>query len=99
MNGQKTALLDRAFELLDSPRSPQDFTIILHLNEPLDAESFVAGAMSARERYGCEIKFETRIDIEQFVNERFDSYPIKQMLKGATLASRFHHAAADGLSA
>lgn len=101
MNGQKTALLDRAFELLDSPRSPQDFTLILHFREPPTVGGLQAGAKSARERYrtGCEIKIETRINSERFINERLHSNPIKQVFDGNTLASRFHHAAADGLSA
>ena len=99
MSVQKITLLDRAFQLLDDARSPQDFTIILHFTEPPDAQGLRVGAVSARERYGREIKIETQIDIEQFVNEPFNQYPIKQMLNGATLATRFHHAAADGLSA
>ena len=99
MNVQKITLLDRAFQLLDDARSPQDFTIILHFNPPPEAQGLRAGAVSARESYGREIKIETRIDLEQFVNEAFTQYPIKQMLNGATVATRFHHAAADGLSA
>ena len=102
MNRQKLTVLDRAFKLLDGPTSPQDFTLILHFDEPLHRERVEAGAKSAREHYGREINIETRINIEQFVNERFKpcrNYPIKQMLDGATLATRFHHAAADGLSA
>ncbi len=99
MNAQKITVLDRAFQLLDDATSPQDFTIILHFTESPDAQGLRAGAVSAQERYGREIKIETRIDLEQFVNEPFTQYPIKQMMNGTTLATRFHHAAADGLSA
>lgn len=101
MNTQKLTVLDRAFKLLDDASSPQDFTLILHFNEPLAAERLQAGAKSACEcfRIDQEIDVQTRIDLERFVNESFDSYPIKQMMNGATLATRFHHAAADGLSA
>lgn len=43
-------------------------------------------------------------DIEHFVNQRFDlrrSAPVRQLFisHGAVLATRFHHAAADGMSA
>lgn len=101
MNTQKLTLLDRAFQLLDDPSSPQDFTIILHFSQPPDRERLATGAKSACEYFRIDrrIAIETRIDVEQFVNEPFDSHPIKQMLNGARLATRFHHAAADGLSA
>ena len=101
MNVQKITLLDRAFQLLDDARSPQDFTLILYFTHPLDPERLAVGAKSACEFFCIdrEIDIQTRIDLEQFVNEPFDQYPIKQMLNGATLATRFHHAAADGLSA
>ena len=33
-------LLDRAFYLLDSTRSPQDFTLILDLNDAPEVERF-----------------------------------------------------------
>lgn len=93
-------VLDRAFELLDDVRSPQDFTIILHFGKALDPERLAAGAKSAYEFYRTQISVETRIDIERFVNQRFDlNCPIRQMVDGTTLATRFHHAAADGLSA
>src|SRR5690348_9198479 len=101
MNAQP-ALLDFAFKLLDSAVSPQDFTLILHFDEPLDPHALQAGAKSACEVYGARAKRETPIDLEAFVNKSFDlqlGYPIKQTLIGATLATRFHHAAADGLSA
>ena len=44
-------LLDRAFYLLDSPHSPQDFTLILHLNGAPDVDRFYAGAKSAMNRF------------------------------------------------
>jgi hypothetical protein len=97
-----TELLDYAFKLLDGEGSPQDFTLILHFDEPPSAEGLCAGAKSASEHYGAGAKIDTRIDLEPFVNEPFDlkpDYPIKQLVIGATLATRFHHAAADGLSA
>lgn len=99
MSRQNHALLDRAFKLLDSATSPQDFTIVLHFDKPLDAERLALGAKSACECYHSEVNIEPSIDIKQFVNGRLNSIPIKQMLDGKTLATRFHHAAADGLSA
>ena len=95
-------LLDFAFKLLDSAVSPQDFTLILHFDQPPDAQALQAGAKSACEIYGARAKRETPIDLDAFVNKPFDlhlGYPIKQTLIGSTLATRFHHAAADGLSA
>ncbi|HEU4711197.1 MAG TPA: hypothetical protein VFS76_06505 [Pyrinomonadaceae bacterium] len=47
----------------------------------------------------CDIPVQS---IEQFVNERFDlsnDCPVKQIVVANTLATRFHHAAADGMSA
>ena len=101
MNAQNITLLDRAFQLLDDASSPQDFTIILHFTEPPDRDLLTAGAKSACEcfRIDQKIQIQTRIGLEQFVNEPFDCYPIRQMMNGSTLATRFHHAAADGLSA
>jgi hypothetical protein len=104
MNAQKLTLLDCAFRLLDSASSPQDFTLILHFDEPPAIESLQAGATSANKRYqrGNEIKIQSRTDLERFVNEPFDLHrgpTVKQMFFGATVATRFHHAAADGLSA
>jgi len=98
----KLTLLDRAFQLLDSARSPQDFTIILHFDEPPDGDRLAAGALNACRHFGVAANLETQIGVEEFVNKRFDRRPghsIKQTLNGATLATRFHHAAADGLSA
>ena len=125
-------LLDRAFYLLDSARSPQDFTLILHLNDAPEVDRFYAGAKSAMNRFptsACCIdgqtwvwrenkyfkveiattasEFETQAAIERFVDEPFDlrrQPPIKQIvvLDGSSrtrLATRFHHSAADGLSA
>lgn len=95
-------LLDRAFQLLDDVRSPQDFTLILQFSRPLVDERLAAGAKSASERYRTAHEISVETDVERFVNRRFDlshGCPIKQMLKGATLVTRFHHAAADGLSA
>ncbi len=96
------AVLDFAFKLLDTAVSPQDFTLILHFDEPPDVHALQAGAKSACEMYGARAKRETPIDLEAFVNKSFDlqlGYPIKQTLIGAALATRFHHVAADGLSA
>ena len=125
-------LLDVAFYLMDSVRSPQDFTLIFHLVTPPDVDSFYAGAKSAMNRFPTsasvvvgqtwvwrENKYfrlrivstgsdsETRSAIEQFIDEPFDlrhQPPIRQMLivndrGGSCLVTRFHHAAADGLSA
>ena len=102
----KPTLLDRAFTLLDDVRSPQDFTIVLHFRDPPDIDRLRAGAQSARERYKTNTDREIEIgsDIHKFVNLPFDlrrEYPVKQLFisNGSTLATRFHHAAADGMSA
>lgn len=122
-------LLDVAFHLMDSARSPQDFTLILHLCNAPDVESFYTGAKSAMNRFptsaSCidghawvwrenkHLKLqivsdsESRAAIERFIDEPFDlrhQPPVRQMLilngpTGASLVTRFHHAAADGLSA
>ena len=95
-------ILDRAFRLLDDVSSPQDFTLILHFSKSPAAERLGEGAKSACERYRTSYEVSVETDVERFVNRRFDlshSCPIKQMLNDATLATRFHHAAADGLSA
>ena len=120
----KMSLLDRAFYLLDSARSPQDFTLILHLNDAPEVDRFYAGAKSAMNRFptsACCVdgaawvwrenkyfKLEivtTGSAIERFIDEPFDlrrQPPVRQMLifdGGVRLATRFHHSAADGLSA
>lgn len=125
-------LLDVAFQLMDSTRSPQDFTLIFHLCDPPDIDCFYKGAKSAMNRFptsaSCvdknawvwrENKYfnleiastatdsECRSTIEKFIDEPFDlrhQPPVKQrlILNGPTLANlvtRFHHSAADGLSA
>lgn len=117
-------LLDRAFYLLDCARSPQDFTLILHLNDAPEADHFYAGAKSAMNRFptsACCVdgqawvwrenkyfKLEiatTASAIERFIDEPFDlrrQPPVKQILivdGGTRLVTRFHHSAADGLSA
>ena len=124
-NQAKLTVLDYAFSLLDSADSPQDFTIILHLSNPLPLASLRAGAASATNRYpisGCTIKHRAwvpatsaqlpingngRPSLDSFVNDRFDvrrSSPVRQVLfvdseTQARLVTRFHHTAADGLSA
>jgi hypothetical protein len=115
-------LLDRAFYLLDSTRSPQDFTLILHLNDAPEVDCFYAGAKSAMNRFpisACCVDgrawvwrenkyFALEIaasGIERFIDEPFDlrrQPPVRQMLildGGVRLVTRFHHSAADGLSA
>lgn len=122
-------LLDVAFHLMDSARSPQDFTLILHLRDSPDVDRFYAGAKSAMNRFptsaSCidgqrwvwrENKYfklrivsdcESRMEVERFIDEPFDlrhQPPVRQMLLlngpgGGTLVTRFHHSAADGLSA
>ena len=120
--------LDYAFSLLDSAESPQDFVIILSLQDPPPLGDLRAGAASAMNRYptsACTIKHRSRVftaaneaaklplngngppSLEAFVNERFDARreaPVKQILVSsvaneALLVTRFHHTAADGLSA
>ena len=132
-NGYKPMpLLDVAFHLMDSARSPQDFTLILQILDPPEVDHFYAGAKSAMNRFptsaSCidghawvwrENKYfklkivstvsdsESRAAIERFIDEPFDlrhQPPVKQLLilngpTGASLATRFHHSAADGLSA
>jgi hypothetical protein len=124
-NQAKLSVLDYAFSLLDSADSPQDFTIILHLNNPPSVESLRAGATSAMNRYpisGCTIKNRTwfpgttpqlpingngQPSLESFVNDRFDvrrQSAVRQVFFvdseiEARLVTRFHHTAADGLSA
>ena len=128
----KMPLLDVAFYLMDSARSPQDFTLILHFNDLPGVDDFYTGAKSAMNRFpvtaSCidgpnwvwrENKYfklelvstfsesESKSALERFVNEPFDvrhQAPVKQALilngsSGARLVTRFHHAAADGLSA
>lgn len=105
----KLTLLDCAFRLLDDVRSPQDFTIILHFSDPPDSERLRAGAGSAKERFtpawvskNTDQGIEIDSAIEPFVNQPFDlrrDYPVRQLFTGSTLATRFHHAAADGMSA
>lgn len=125
-------LLDVAFHLMDSVRSPQDFSLIFHLRNLPDVDSFYAGGKSAMNRFPTsasvidgqtwawrENKYfklkivstvthsESRSAIERFIDEPFDlrrQPPVRQMLvlngsSGAQLVTRFHHAAADGLSA
>jgi hypothetical protein len=125
-------LLDVAFRLMDSARSPQDFTLILHLLDSPDVDHFYTGAKSAMNRFptsaSCvdgnswvwrENKYfklqivstisdsESRTAIESFIDEPFDlrhQPPVRQMLilngpTGASLVTRFHHSAADGLGA
>jgi hypothetical protein len=105
----KLTLLDCAFHLLDDVRSPQDFTIILHFRDSPDIECLRAGAQSAREGFtpawvskNTELEIQVGSALEQFVNRPFDlrrDYPVRQLFTGTTLATRFHHAAADGMSA
>lgn len=125
-------LLDVAFQLMDSARSPQDFSLILHFRDAPNLDGLYEGARSAMNRFptsaSCingrrwvwrENKYfklqivatgsdcETRSAIEMFVDEPFDLHhqpPVRQSLilngpNGATLVTRFHHSAADGLSA
>lgn len=122
-------LLDRAFYLLDETRSPQDFTLILHLNDSPNIDHFYAGARSAMNRFPISASsvqgrnwvwrenkyFKLEIvassshsenAIETFVNKPFDlqrETPVKQAVildgRGFVVATRFHHSAADGLSA
>lgn len=114
----KMPLLDRAFYLLDSAHSPQDFTLIFDLRNAPEKERLCAGARSAMNRFplsACRVagrawvsqkneyfKLEDDTSIEDFVDKRFDlrrEPPVKQLLLDGRLATRFHHAAADGSSA
>ena len=125
-------LLDVAFQLMDSVRSPQDFSLILHFRDQPNLDELYAGARSAMNRFpisaSCisgrswvwrENKYfklemvstgsdcESRAAIERFVDEVFNVHhqpPVRQTLilngpTAATLVTRFHHSAADGLSA
>src|SRR6185503_1373178 len=44
-------LLDVAFQLMDSARSPQDFSLILHFRDAPDLDALYAGARSAMNRF------------------------------------------------
>jgi hypothetical protein len=133
VNGSmRMPLLDVAFQLMDSARSPQDFTLILHLRDAPDVDSFYEGAKSAMNRFPTSASFidgrswvwrenkyfkleiasegsdpENRSAIERFIDQPFDlrhQPPVRQMLilngpGGTSLVTRFHHSAADGLSA
>jgi hypothetical protein len=120
---RKLSLLDFAFTLLDSAKSPQDFTLVLHLRDPPSFDALRRGAESATKRFplsGSTIKnrswiYDARLSVERinghsvetFVNERFDlrrQNPVKQIVSACGddqvgLITRFHHAAADGMSA
>lgn|SRR6185369_14764878 len=111
-------LLDVAFQLMDSARSPQDFSLILHFRDAPNVDGLYAGARSAMNRFprsaSCingrswvwreNFKLEVVSDCEKFVDDAFDlrhQPPVRQcvILDGPTLVTRFHHSAADGLSA
>jgi len=128
----RMSLLDRAFYLLDSTRSPQDFTLVLHLNDLPNIDSLYEGARSAMNRFPASASFtdgknwvwrenkcfkleilstasehESEATLEKFIDKPFDlrrQPPVRQALilngqSGARVATRFHHSAADGLSA
>ena len=124
----RMALLDVAFHLMNSVRSPQDFSLILHFRDAPNLDGLYEGARSAMNRFpvsaSCidgqswvwrENKYfkleivsdcNSRLAIERFVDQPFDLHhqpPVRQALflngpTGATLVTRFHHSAADGLS-
>ena len=129
----KLSTLDLIFSVMDRPRSPLDFTLVLQLKKSPSLVALRAGAISARNRYPTTgscidkkqwVRFpkpgdgvrlvstlsdgETTRAIEQFLDGSFDlraQMPVQQLLimsegkKGVELVTRFHHAAADGLSA
>ena len=124
-------LLDVAFQLMDTVRSPQDFVFIFHFREPPNLDGLYAGAKSAMNRFpttascvrghswvwrenkyfkleivSAASEMERQAALERFIDQPFDLYrqpPVKQALilnaTAATVATRFHHSAADGLSA
>lgn len=47
----RLSTLDLVFSVMDSPRSPLDFTVIFHLNTAPDIDAFRSGARSARNLY------------------------------------------------
>jgi hypothetical protein len=129
----KLSTLDLIFSVMDSSRSPLDFTLVLQLKKSPGLPALRAGAISARNRYPTTgsyidkkqwVRFpeqgdgvrlvstlsdgETTRAIEELLDSSFDlsvQMPVQQLLivnenrKGAELVTRFHHAAADGLSA
>jgi len=129
----KLSTLDLIFSVMDSRRSPLDFTLSLQLKKSPGLVALRAGAISARNRYPTTgsyinkkqwIRFseagdgvrlvstssdvEATIAIEEFLDRGFDlrvQAPVQQLvivkegMKGVELITRFHHAAADGLSA
>jgi hypothetical protein len=74
---------------------------------PVSACSVASGAWVWRENRYFKLEIaESQSAIERFIDERFDLHrqpPVRQLLvlngSNARLATRFHHAAADGLSA
>jgi hypothetical protein len=128
----KLSTLDLIFSVMDSPRAPLDFTLVLQLKNSPGLVALRAGAMSARNRYPTTgsyihkkewVRFpepedglrlvstfsdgDTTKAIEEFLDSSFDlrvQMPVQQLLimdesrRGAELVTRFHHAAADGLS-
>lgn len=127
------SIIDRVFSMMDSPRRPLDFTLLLHLKNASGFESLRTGARSARNLYPAtgsyidekhwiriskpgdgisEIAVSSTEDLETAIEEFIDSpldlhsqMPVQQLVvvdvvkNQVKLATRFHHAVADGLSA
>ncbi len=131
--GGNLSTIDFVFAVVDSPRRPLDFTLILHLKPPPSFEALRAGASSARNLYPTTGSYIEKNNWRRFTRssadveavlapstldvtkavERFlerpinlhTQMPVQQLaLKNDAegemkLVSRFHHAAADGVSA
>ena len=131
-NGQ-LSVIDRVFSMMDSPRRPLDFSLLLHLKNAPGVEALRRGARSARNLYPATGSFineqhwirlndpgdgisvisvsstkDLAKAIEEFIDAPFDLHnqmPVQQLLilevmkNEVKLVTRFHHAAADGLSA
>jgi|GEM_PF-737415 len=133
--GGRLSTIDLLFSVLDDPRRPFDFALLLDLDDAPAADALRAGARSARALYPttasriagkrwtpfaepgdglAEVSARTVEEAEraaeEFVDSPFDprrQTPVRQLLitggavggGRAKLVTRFHHAAADGLSA
>lgn len=124
--------LDLICAVMDTPRRPLTFAIILHLRDAPEAAALEAGAESAQRQFPSTAAVRSGREwrhmpdrpetiafsnadagfVEQlcrdFIDEPWDltrQFPVRQLAitnpgqRGTILVTRFHHAAADGLSA
>lgn len=123
--------LDYILSVMDTPKSPIDFSIIFHLNDQLDLDALRVGAESARRVFptsGSRLRGNRWVQerdtlkgtittalcsdvtstIANFIDRALNpqtELPVQQLAvtsttePGMTVVTRFHHAAADGMSA